>query len=356
MPSLCGEPVRYSCKALAPLALLQTAAATPTNYPNIRAIPGPSRPASVATPTSLGSGKGAGLIRRASAALASSSSGHVTTSNGSHSGHVTSSNGSHSGHVTSSNGSQNMLQTVPSRRETHSQRDLSRSSDPNHQVSNQGTSNRVVPVFRPTQSSRQPLSAPQQAPKKSAPIVPSFKSVRPPTRSQTVPTSPAPTRLHHQGGQTNNSHCRSTSQQGQLNVCGKKRHGSTGHSLQPPSRKQCHSDIVSVLAPSTAGTSGGGGGEENRVRGGRCNTVQHGSLGAVGHRSEQTVPDLSLVMQTDIYSLSTSLDHQYTSVHSGTTHKKVHIVTQETLCFLKLVFAIEIVCYITWQYRNCGSC
>ena len=325
MPTLCGEPARYSSKALTPLALLQTAA-TPTNYPNIRAVPGPSRPASAAaTPTSLGARKGTtGLIGRASAALASS--GHVTSSYGSHSCHVTPSNGNHSGHVTSFNGShsgrvtpsQNIPQRVPgtcSSAGSHSQSDPRRKGDPNHPPLNQGTNLRIVPVFRPTQTSRlPPLTTPQQVARKSAPIVPSFKPL---SRPQTVPTSPvAPSRP----GQGSRKTSTATSQQSS-GPSGKKR-CSTASSLPIPQQpqKQCRVNAVSVSASLTAG---GGGVQENSVGGERCNPVQQRSLATSARGSEQTVPDLSLMVQTETDCLSTSLDNQYTSVHIATPRKKV---------------------------------
>ena len=318
--------MRYSSKALAPLALLQTAA-TPTNYPNIRVVPGSSRPASAAaTPTSLGARKGTtGLIGRASAALASS--GHVTSSNGNHSGHVTPSNGNHSGHVTSYIGShsgrvtpsQNMLQRVPgtcSSAGSHSQSDPRRNGDPNHPPLNQGTNPRIVPVFRPTQSSR-PLSTPQQAARKSAPIVPSFK---PSSRPQTVPTSPVASSRQQQGSRTNRQTSSTTSQQSS-GQSGKKR-CSTDSSLPIPQQpqKQCRVNTVSVSASLTAG---GGAQENTSVGGDRCNPVQQRSRATSARGSEQTVPDLSLMMQTETDCLSTSLDNQYTSVHSETPRKKV---------------------------------
>ena len=322
--------MRYSNKALTPLARLQTAA-TPTNYPNIRAVPGPSRPTSLAPPTSLGAaGKGAGLIRRASAALAFSS-GHVTPSNGSHSGHVTSANGGHvisanginSGHVTSANGSRTVPQTVPGSGSTtgtlHSQRD--RNDAPNKPPTIQGTaSTRIVPVFKPTQSSsRQSIPVPQTPAKKSAPVVPSFKPSRAPSRPQTVPTLPG---RQPQGPHASRQTPSSTSQQSS-GQSGKKR-SSVESSLamtQPP-QKQCRTNTASVSA--TSSSTIGRGRQESRVGEGRTAAGQQRSLGTSACGWEQTVPDLSLMMQTDTDCLSTSLDTQPSNTaHSGTTQKKV---------------------------------
>ena len=324
MPSLCGEPIRYSSKALTPLAHLLPAA-TPTAYPNIRATPGPSRSSCLTTPTSLGAGKGTGLIRRASAALASSSSGHVTTSHSGHvttpngrpSGHMTTPNGNHSGHMTTPNGSGH-IQTVPGSG-PHSQRGPSRDGEPSSSLPSvlaQSARGRIVPVFRPAQHPR--LPQPQSTATKSAPIVPSFKPSRALPRAQTVPSSPATGQQRSQANRQRPSSSLPSPDQQSQPLLGKRR-GPTSLPL-PPHKKQTH---ATNLSSSSAGRSG----VQSRAGGGRGDTPLRNLATVSG--SEQTVPDLSRT-QTNTYFLSNSVvEHQQSSVPCETSHsslKKVDTV------------------------------
>lgn len=298
MPTLCGEPIRYSNKALTPFTHLQ-AASLPSAYPNVRPATAP-RPASMSRPgppssvrnttqsTTRGNGTGLKLIQRVSAAVAptslppetthhhrmqtvpdndrgltnfSASSSLSTTLSQKYSNRVR--NGSvcqPSIHMYDQPSSQLML-----RRDT---------ADGSGALNGDRVNTRIVPVFKPTRLSGAQL----QGPKKSAPIKPSFKPTTVSTAhhtAQTVPTLAIKQRRSVGAQQTH---------QKQL---GQKRTLSE-HSL-PPAKQQRASTLVASGTTHTAGS-----GTKNVMTGSNgCSHSQNLKQPVSNSSSEQTVPDLS---------------------------------------------------------------
>ena len=161
LPTLCGDTIRYSNKALTPFNHLITAA-QPSAYPNVRLATVPSRPASTSRSAgpksqSCNNDRGLSLIGRVSAAMASTPSNHMTTPYDHH------------------------IQTVP---------DTGSHTQSNARRGTQASNTRTVPVFKPSHySSQLPAKATTT---KSAPVTtikPSFKPTTSHHTLQTVPKS-----------------------------------------------------------------------------------------------------------------------------------------------------------------------
>ena len=290
MPSLCGETIRYSGKALTPCPSLSTAALSGAAYPNLR-------PAPSSTARSGASGGGSqphrgtktlcsGLIERVSAAMASKSS----SKSGSHSYSSTQSvpdvnarsgycsvgagggRGQPSEHLESG-------QTLPSH---------------NGSTATHVANTRIVPVFKTSHRAVAPLhSVQQKQPTKPTPLLPSFRPNR----------SAAPNHMSNTG--TNRP---GTTHEAAKRLPGQKRIMFTDHSQPPPKRP---------MTPSTATTTA------SRPRGSERGTL---SLEQCQRRifptgtSEQMVPDL----QTDIDCHFTTVGEQNSLQYSQNQHRTGH--------------------------------
>lgn len=269
MPTLCGDAIRYSNKALTPFSNLQTAALS-SNYPNIKVASIPGRKTDTPRHSDSHSsvyntqarGQRLSLIGRASAAMASASSGHVT---------------SHDNH---------QIQTVPNiSTSTNSYSTISSELVTPSMSAAQVTNTRIVPVFKPAHHSSQPRSTPQSGvtSTKSAPLRPVFKPTSATKAStagnrtlQTVPASEKHTQSN-------------LPQQRRLG------HTHTPKDLGPPPTKQAR--VATQHTPLT-GT--------HTARGGGC-LLQHQRRGRGS--AEQLVPSLSQI-QSHTPSPTTEASHK----------------------------------------------
>lgn len=235
IPTLCGEAIRYSNKALTPYTHLHSAATSNTTYPNVRPAPIASchytsntgRPQALTNGGSKSRGPGSSLIGHVSAAIASSSSIKANTQSvpdinrleaGYNGG--TKSRGQSSQHVLYH---QDGCKTAP--------------------VAN----NRIVPVFKPSHRQNQQIVVQQKQQTRSTPIVPSFKPNRTTSHTQhTTMTS------------SDSMRCRPTvpsvNQQRQLG----QKHSLTEFSqpsLPPP--KHCRMNTQVTTSRPTNGSKGG---------------------------------------------------------------------------------------------------
>ena len=283
MPTLCGDTIRYSSKALTPFSSLQTATLSP-NYPNIKLTSVHGRQTHTSRPPGSHSsvcntqsrGQRSGLIGRVSAALASASSGHVM----SHDRHQVQTVPDISGSSvavtisrnTSSQSGGNGVHCLSENRSNYQP-----STIYSELVTPSGCT-RIVPVFKPSHNSGQSGSAQSViSTTKSAPFRPFFK----PTSSTTAPTAG-----HHHTLQTV-----PMSEKGRVhthsNLPQKRGLKHTPKDLSLPPTKQ-----LRVATQHTATHTAKHTGTHTAAGSGRCALQHRGKESA-----EQTVPTLSQMQQ-----------------------------------------------------------
>ena len=350
MPSLCGEPIRYSSKALTPFTHLQPATRT-SAYPNVRPVSN-ARPASIPRPRPLSgahsntgaqsatraetSGTGSNLIQRA-AATAAASSGRSATQYSQQLQTVPEVGGGSTATVPQSqcqsSGARIGWSRPPATSTIPSSQPL-----PHRTATTNGSSRtgaqanaRVVPVFKPSFSatSRQPSSQPPKPrATKSVPIVPSFRRQTVSTArqhtAQTVPSTPskpasAPTQ--RSGALTQQSQKRTLTATSCPPAKRPRLHGQQ-LTTQTNSRQQSipttpHVITDNTATASTASTAGGDG--VVRTPGSGGSHSQHQTTAVTG--SQRMVPDLSRLPSAA--SLS-SMDSSFTlhSTVSSTVQSK----------------------------------
>ena len=347
MPSLCGEPIRYSSKALTPFTHLQPATRT-SAYPNVRPVSN-ARPASIPRPRPLSgahsntgaqsatraenSGTGSNLIQRA-AATAAASSGHSATQYSQQLQTVPEVGGGSTATVPQSqcqsSGARIGWSRPPATSTIPSSQPLPHRTATTNDSSRTGAqaNARIVPVFKPSFSatSRQPSSQPPKPrATKSVPIVPSFRRQTVSTArqhtAQTVPSTPskpasAPTQ--RSGALTQQSQKRTLTATSCPPAKRPRLHGQQ-LTTQTNSRQQSNTTTPHVITDNTATASTAGGDGVVRTPGSGGSHSQHQTTAVTG--SQRIVPDLSRLPSAA--SLS-SMDSSFTlhSTVSSTVQSK----------------------------------